>query len=72
MIGRYEFEDLASKALSDSATHEDIENLAEWFENYGQDYWNGEKYSIDSAHDLCPVYTETEPGEYEITGWEIR
>ena len=72
IIGRYDYEELAAKATSATATKEDIENLAIWFQWYGDIYWNGEYYEIDSSNRLYPVYVEVSPDEREQQGWEIR
>lgn len=50
-----------------------IPDLAEWFEKYGADFWNGEYYIIDEHRRLYPIYgDEDENGCYPITGYEIR
>ena len=71
MAGRYEYQDRVEKALA-SGAKEDIEALAEWFEQYGDIYWNGEYYEIDKYTRLVPVYEETAPDEWERVGWEIE
>lgn len=70
-INYYSYTELAEKALA-TKSPEDCANLGYWFERWGRDYWNGECYNIDSAHDLYPVYKEVEDDEYDIEGWEIR
>ena len=72
IIGRYDYEELAEKATRYNATKEDIENLAEWFERFGDIYWNGEYYEIDKYNSLYPVYEEVAEDEWERTGWEVR
>ena len=71
-VGKYEFEELAAKAMAFGASQEDINKLGEWFSNYGADFWNGESYDIDGSHRLFPVYKETEEEEFEIVGYEVR
>ena len=68
---KYEYEELKSTALSEK-TPEAIAALAKWFEMFGSRFWNGESYEIDSGNALYPVYIETAPDEYEISGYEIR
>lgn len=71
-VGEYNYEELAERALRFDATQEDINALAEWFERYGDRYWNGERYEIDATRSLYPIYEETAPDEWEIVGYEIR
>ena len=71
MAGRYEYQELVDKALATGAK-EDIEALAEWFEQYGDIYWNGECFEIDRNTSLVPVYEEIAPDEWERVGWEIK
>lgn len=68
----YNYEELKNKALSPSATKEDINALGEWFEQYGDSFWNGEYYEIDSNNRLYPQYREIDEDEFEITGFEIK
>ena len=70
-ISYYDYEELAAKALETNATA-DLEALGEWFNQYGRDYWNGECYTIDSSHDLFPIYEEVEEDDFQIVGYEIR
>lgn len=76
MITYYSYEDLKEKALSANATQEDINNLGEWFDQYGDRYWNGEYYSIDNDNRLYPIYNKVDDDEleeqYEIVAYEIR
>ena len=71
-IGKYDYEDLVSKALSAKATQKDINNLGKWFDRYGSMYWNGEYYEIDSNHNLFPVIEVDEDGECKTVGWEVH
>ena len=71
-IGRYDYEDLVSKALSAKATQEDINALGEWFDRFGSEYWNGEYYEIDSNHNIFPVIQMVEEDVFETVGWEIH
>ena len=49
---RYDYEELKEKALTFGATQEEINNLGEWFERFGDRYWNGEYFDIDNEHRL--------------------
>lgn len=69
-INYYAYEDLKAAVIADSS-EENVNALGEWFSNYGNDYWNGEYYDADDFR-LCPVYTEVNEDEFELTGYEIR
>lgn len=68
---RYNYEELKNKALKTNKI-EDINELGEWFENFGNEFWNGEFYEIDNNNRLYPIYKEIEEDEFIITGYEIR
>lgn len=72
---RYDYQELKQKALSAEAAQEDINNLGEWFEQYGDRYWNGEYYSVDNNR-LYPIYRRIDDDEleeqYEIVRYEIK
>lgn len=65
---RYNYKELAEKALAFNATQEDINALGEWFERYG-DHWNGESWTVDAYHDLYPIHKEVGYDEYEVIGY---
>lgn len=71
----YDYQELKNKALSADVTQEDINNLGDWFEQYGDKYWNGEYYSVDGSR-LYPIYRRIDDDEleeqYEIVGYEIK
>lgn len=67
----YSYKEAVSAALKDP-TDENVQFLADWFEMYGQRYWNGECYLIDGFNRLFPIYKEVEEDEFEIVGWEIK
>lgn len=69
---QYDFPELAQKALAPGATPGDLEALADWLAKYDRRSWNGERYEIDAAHSLYPIYEEVAPDEWEIVGYEIR
>ena len=68
---KYTYDELRAAATAENATQADIDCLGEWFEAYGQSYWNGEYYEADGVS-LYPVYKETDPDEFELIGYEIR
>jgi len=70
----YEYDALLEKAMSAEATQTDIDALGNWFENWGNDFWNGEYFEIDKDHRLYPVYEEieNEDGTFDLKGFEIR
>ena len=71
----YDYQELKNKALSADATQNDINNLGEWFEQYGDKYWNGEYYRVEGSR-LYPIYRRIDDDEleeqYEIVGYEIK
>ncbi len=71
MSNRYEYEELRAAAIAPDAKQEDVDALAEWFERYGDQFWNGESYDADGVR-LYPVYKETADGDFEIVCYEIR
>lgn len=68
---KYNYEELRAAAIAPDATAKDLEALADWFQEYDTNAWNGEYYDAD-GYRLYPVYKETEPDEYEVSGWELR
>lgn len=71
MFSRYSFEDLKAKALAPNATEDDVDRLGDWFESFGQHFWNGECYDIDGDHGLFPVY-EQNGEDLDLVGYEVR
>lgn len=58
-----------------SRTEENLTKLAEWFEAYGTEYWNGEYYTVAELDGrLFPIYADedNENGGYDIIGWELN
>ena len=60
MIQIYEYQELKEKALS--GDQEAINDLGQWFELYGDNYWNGEYYNVEGSR-LYPVYGNEEYDE---------
>lgn len=63
---RYDYNELKN-AVKRNPTQENIEKLVSWFENYGNEYWNGECYDADELGCIYPIYAEP-----EIIGYELR
>lgn len=70
MISRYDYKELKQKVL-ENETEENLNALGEWFEMFGNDFWNGEYFDADDFH-LVPIYKEVDEDEFERIGWEIR
>ena len=68
----YDYEELKNKALSADAKQEDVNALGEWFECFGDKYWNGEYFSVENGIRLYRVEKEVDEGEWETTGYELR
>lgn len=68
----YDYEELKNKALSTDATQDDINALGEWFEQYGDRYWNGEYFSVENGIRLYRIEKEVDEDEFEITGYELK
>lgn len=71
-ISKYDYQELEHKALTADASQEDINRLGKWFELYGESYWNGEFYDVDGTHQILPIDTEDEDGDFHREGWELR
>lgn len=71
-FGRYDYEELRAAAIRTNATQKDINTLGEWFNSYGESYWNGEYYDMDDGLRLYPVSEEVETDVFEVVGYEIR
>lgn len=71
LISYYSFEQLKNKALENNATQNDLSQLGEWFTNYGNQFWNGEYYDINSVCGLQPHYIVDENDECYIDEWRI-
>lgn len=69
-MGYYDYQELLSKAMKGNQS--DVNALGNWFEQYGQGFWNGEYYKIDSNSNLYPIYKQIDKDNAEIIGYEIR
>lgn len=73
MIKEYCYKEYLNKAKS-NPTKENLLNLANWFNLFGVEYWNGEGFVIDNNHLLKPIFDINSKEEYNcllIIGWEI-
>ena len=66
----YSYQELKAAVVAHPTT-ENINELGEWFNRYGNDYWNGEYYDADEFR-VYPVYEEVEEDEWELKGYEVR
>lgn len=78
MVNYYDYEELKNKAL-EKRDKQSIMDLYNWFSRYGNDFYNGECYSIDKELNLYPIWSGVgEPDEdgdyeeYEVISAEIR
>ena len=68
----YDYNNLYVKAVK-GRRNEDMANLAEWFNIYGTDFWNGESWELESGERLYPLYDyHTYGEEIVVYGYEIR
>lgn len=68
------------KDALENGTDESVKRLADWYEQYGKQYWNGEwyygKYN-GSEYRLVPIYAGgigddgEEANDYYIIDWEL-
>lgn len=70
MAGYYDYIELREKAINGDQNA--VNELGEWFSNYGGMYWNGEYYDADDGYRLYPIYEEVDEDDYELKGWELR
>lgn len=73
---KYDYKELREKAIAKNATKQDRLNLYNWFNLYGNQFWNGECYDVD-GYEMFPIYNEIkdEDGdliELEVIDVEIR
>lgn len=69
-MNRYSYSELL-EAVKANETPDNVNALGEWFEQYGDQFWNGEYYDADGLR-LFPVYAEVSEYQFEITGYEVR
>lgn len=66
---KYNYAELKEKAIN--GTEGDVNNLGEWFENYGLKFWNGEFYDADGLR-LYPIFEDVGQDEFEPVGYELK
>ena len=73
MTNCYEYKDLLA-AVDENETPESLAALGEWFQLYGNMYWNGSCWDIDGVRGLYPIYklVDEECEDFELVGYEIR
>lgn len=73
MIEEYGYKEYLRNAKN-NPTKENLSKLANWFNFFGVEYWNGEGFVIDNNHLLKPIFDINSKEEYNcllIIGWEI-
>ena len=72
-INYYSYKELRAAATAPGATQADINALGEWFNRYGDRYWNGEYYDAENDLKLYPVIEwDAEIEQGTVTGYELR
>lgn len=69
-MNRYSYSELL-EAVKANETPDNVNALGEWFERYGDQFWNGEYYDADGLR-LFPVYVEVSKDQFAITRYEVR
>lgn len=70
MAGYYDYNELKTRAINGDKNA--VNELGEWFRNYGNMYWNGECYDVDDGFRLYPIYEEVNEYVYALRGYELR
>lgn len=69
---RYSYQELRAALDAQNVKQIDIDTLGEWFDRYGDRFWNGECYDADGI-EIIPVYEwDDELDQGEIIRYEIR
>lgn len=71
-FNRYSYEELRVAATATDADQIDVDTLGAWFEQYGQDHWNGECYDADGISLYPVIEWDDELEQGEAVGYEIR
>lgn len=71
MVTEYRYSELKNAAVAFGANKKAIDELGEWFQRFGTNYWNGEYFDAGEFR-LYPVYKEEENGDFTLAGFEIR
>lgn len=67
-MNTYDYPDLFYAASQFNAAQEDINALGEWFESYGQRFWNGEYFDADGLP-LYRLYKKIDDDDFEVIGY---
>lgn len=70
-MNKYMYAELEAAALNPCATQAEINALGEWFQQYGEDFWNGQSWTVDEKKGIhiAPIYREIEEDDFEIVGY---
>lgn len=70
-MNRYDYQELLAAAMKVEAKQEEINALGEWFEAYGDAYWNGFCWTVDAKKDIyiTRIYKEIDEDEFECVGY---
>lgn len=67
-VNRYNYKELFDAAAAFDASQEAVNALGEWFDAFGQRYWNGEYFDAD-GRPLYRLYKQVDEGEWETVGY---
>lgn len=70
-MGQYDYKELFEKAVSKEATQDDIKKLYDWFQQYGQQYWNGEYFETEKNLRLYPIYKKVND-DFILIGYKFE
>ena len=65
-------------AVKENPTEKNLAKLGEWFEEYGQRFWNGETYDLEDGSRLRPVQIPDvidDDGtvlQWRVVSWELE
>lgn len=67
-VNRYNYKELFDAATAFDASQEAVNALGEWFDTFGQRYWNGEYFDAD-GRPLYRLYKKVDEDEWETIGY---
>lgn len=70
MARYYDYNELKTRAINGDKNA--VNELGEWFRNYGDMYWNGEYYDADDGFRLYPIYEKADEDEFELRGYGVK
>ena len=78
-INYYSYQELRAAATAPGATQADIDALGEWFNRYGERYWNGECYDCSAPGEPTGTLSlyevikwDEEADQGQVVGYELR